>query len=210
MNVMEHNNNIGLIGNGGHADEAESYSRKPVGFRAVDKPYMNDRAEVDVTDPGENVNTAVHIAIGAPAVRKEMELKWPGESYESIISEHAIIDETAEIGEGSLVAPRVVITTNVKIGRHVVLNVAATVQHNSEVGDFTTIGPGAHIGGNVKIGEGVFIGIGANISNAVRIANGVVIGAGATVIKDADVENGVYVGTPAQLIKQNEGWLREI
>ena len=201
---------IGLIGGGGHADEAEAYAKKDIIFRAVDRNYLNEKATVDVEHPGSNKDTPVHIAIGAPGIRRELEERWPGIKYESIISEHAIVDPSAEVGEGSLIAPRVVVTTNVKLGRHVVLNVASTVQHDTTLGDFTTVGPGVHIGGNVIVGDGVFLGIGSNILNSVRIASGVVIGAGATVTKDADVENGVYVGTPAKLIRQNDGWLREI
>lgn len=211
---MNNEKYIGLIGDGGQANEAHSYTKKEVGFRAVNAEYIREGSDnnlIDIENPSDNdVDVSVHIAVGAPALRRELEQKWPGERYETIISEHAIVDRTAEIGEGSLVAPRAVITTDVKIGRHVIINVAATVQHNTEVGDFSTIGPGVNIGGNVKIGEGVFVGIGANISNGVTIADGIVIGAGSTIIRDADIENGVYVGTPAKLIKQNEEWLREI
>jgi len=202
--------NIGLIGGGGHADEVESYAGKPVIFRAADSQYLGGKVTVDISDPGDNINTPVHIAVGAPAVRKELESKWPGDVYETIVSDHAMVDESVEIGEGSLVAPSAVITTNVKLGAHVIVNVAASVQHNTTVGDFSTISPGVNIGGDVEIGEGVFIGIGANVSNSVKIANGVVVGAGATILENADVENGVYVGTPARIVKQNEGWLREI
>lgn len=202
---------IGIIGGGGHSEEAESYTNKKVAFRAVDKDYMSDTFQIDIENPDEEqIQTNVHIAVGAPGLRKSLEKKWPGEKYETIISEHAIIDPTAQIGEGTLIAPRAVITTNVKLGKHVVMNVASSIQHGSEVGDFSTIGPGVHVGGNVTIGEGVFIGIGANISNNLRIANGVVVGAGATLLSDADIENGVYVGTPAKNISQNEHWLNEI
>jgi len=204
---------IGIIGNGGQADEASSFSGKEIAFRAVDADYLEggDSELVDVLNPGlDNEAAPVHIAVGPPALRRELEKRWPGEHYETIISPHAVIDKTAEIGEGTLIAPRAVVTTNVKIGRHVIVNVAATIQHDSVVGDFSTVGPGVNIGGKVTIGEGVFIGIGANIINGISIANGVVIGAGATLIKSAEVENGVYVGTPAVLIKQNDGWLNEI
>ena len=204
---------IGIIGNGGQADEARSFSDKEIAFRAVDAAYLDDQDPglVDIANPGQdNETTPVHVAIGPPALRRELESRWPGERYETIVSPHAIIDRTVEIGEGTLVAPRAVITTNVKIGKHVIVNVAATIQHDSSVGDFSTIGPGVNVGGKVKIGEGVFVGIGANIINNITIADGVVVGAGATVVDNADVENGVYVGTPARLIRQNDGWLIEI
>ena len=202
---------IGLLGNGGQADEAESFYRGDVAFRAVSKKYLTEEATVDINHPDDDeMITPVCAAVGAPAVRRNLVKEWPGDLYKSIISEKSYIDDSAELGEGSIVAPSSVITTRVRIGRHAIINVAATIQHDSLIGDFVTVGPGSHIAGNVIIGDGVFVGIGAVVSNDVRISKGVVIGAGATLIRDADVENGVYVGTPAKLIKINEGWLGEV
>lgn len=203
---------IGIIGKGGHADEVMSYSPKEIGFQAVDRAYIKngDTETVDVASPGVAQDVPVHIAVGAPGVRKELEEKWPGATYESIISKYAYVDPSVEIGEGALIAPQAVVTTNVKLGRHTILNVACSVQHNAVIGDFTTIGPGSHLGGNVTTGKGVFIGIGVTVSNGITIANGVVVGAGATVVDNLEVENGVYVGVPAKLHGQNKEWLREI
>lgn len=203
-------NGIGIIGGGGHADEVESYLKTPLLFRAADKQYLNEKITVDVSEPREKKSTPVHIAVGAPRIRRELEKKWPGSKYVTIISEFAIVDSTAEVGEGSLLAPFSVLTTNVKIGKHVVVNVGSSLQHGTRVGNYVTIGPGVNIGGNVIIGDGVFVGIGATIANGVVIASGVVVGAGATVIRDAEIENGVYVGTPAVFIKENKEWLDEI
>lgn len=202
---------IGLLGSGGQADEAESYYSGDVVFRAVSEKYLSEIAAVDINNPSEEeVNTPVCAAVGAPAVRRDLIEEWSGNSYKSIISEKAYIDDSVELGEGSIVAPNSVITTRVKIGRHAIINVAATIQHESLLGDFVTIGPGSHIAGNVIIEDGVFVGIGAVVSNDIRVSKGVVVGAGATLVHDADVENGVYVGTPAKLIKVNEGWLSEV
>lgn len=203
---------IGLLGSGGQADEAAAFStKKEVVFRAVSKEYLGGHADVDISNPSEDAkDTPVLIAVGAPAVRRMLESQWPGEKYETITSEHAIVDSSASIAEGCLIAPRAVITTNVEIGAHTIVNVAASIQHDTKVGSFVTIGPGVNIGGNVTIGDGVFIGIGANVINNINIADGVVLGAGSTLIEDAETENGVYVGSPAKLIRQQDDWLREI
>jgi sugar O-acyltransferase (sialic acid O-acetyltransferase NeuD family) len=201
---------IGLIGSGGQADEVESFFPGEVVFRAVTKEYLGGRALVDVDMPGDMAATPVHIAVGAPGLRKTLTERWQGNEYTTIISDDALVNPDSEIGEGSLVAPRSVITTNVKIGRHVLVNVAATVQHNTAIGDYVTIGPGVNVGGNVTIEEGVFVGIGATISNGVHISEGVVVGAGAVVIDDLKEKNGVYVGVPAKLLRKNEGWINEI
>lgn len=202
---------IGLIGNGKQADEAASFSTKNVAFRAVSKQYIDSVARVDIENPSEEeLQTPVCIAVGAPALKRDLSRLWPGVQYESILSKKAYVDNSSEIGDGSIVAPGSIITTNVKIGRHALINVAATIQHDTIVGDFSSIGPGAHIAGNVEIGNGVYVGIGANIVNDIRVADGVVIGAGATLISHATEENGVYVGVPAKLIKHNEDWLSEV
>lgn len=203
---------IGIIGNGGQADEAASYHKGEVKFRAVSSEYV-DKELIDIAKPSdEQASTKVVLAIGAPAVRRFLESEWPGDKYETIVSEHAVVDKSAQIGRGSIIAPRAVITTNVLLGEHNIVNVGSTIQHDSKLGDFVTISPGVNIGGNVRIGSGVFIGIGANISNDVVIADGVVLGAGATVPPHINLvkENGVYVGSPARIVKQNPGWLSEI
>lgn len=205
---------IGLIGNGGQADEAESYLKNAeVEFRAISSEYVDveNPLHINILNPDEYQRVVpVVAAIGAPEVRKNMVANWPGEHFTTIQSEMAYVDPTVKIGEGSIIAPRSVITTNVEIGRHVIVNVAATISHNSKIGDFVTIGPGAHIAGNVEIQEGAFIGIGAVISNNILIVRGVVVGAGAVVTTNVLIENSVVVGVPAKQIKVNEGWLSEV
>lgn len=214
---MIEKNKIGLIGSGGQADEAESYViDRDVAFRAVDEDYIDDaisngKNAIDINNPvREQLETGIVVAIGAPALRRMMLEKWHGERYESIISEHAIVDTTANVGKGCIIAPRAVITTNVEIGAHSIINVAATISHDTKIGEFVTICPGVHIAGNVRIGDGVFVGIGATVSNNISIAPGVVVGAGAVVVKDIETENAVVVGVPATEVSKNEGWLREI
>jgi len=201
---------IGIIGGGGQADEAESFSTREVAFRAVEKPYVNDHARIDIEDPGELVDYPVVFAVGAPGLRRRLVQLWPGNNYTKVISRSSYIDDSSDIKEGVIIAPSAVITTNVIIGAHALINVGASVQHDSVIGDFVTVSPGARIGGNVDIGDGVFVGMGASIIQRVRIASGIVIGAGATVMADLLEENGVYVGTPAKLVKRNEGWIHEL
>ena len=203
---------IGLLGSGGQADETESYhSKDRTLFRAVHPEYITAENEIEINNPDEeHKDVPVIAAVGAPGLKREMTEAWPGVHFETIIAKEAYVDESSEIGEGSVIAPRAVITTNVKIGKHVLVNVGSTISHDCEIGDFTSVSPGVHIGGNVIIGEGAFIGIGAVVSHNIHIASGVVIGAGAVVTKSIETENSVVVGVPAQIIKVNESWLREL
>lgn len=210
---MEDHGEIGILGSGGQADEAESYTSRAVGFRALNEQYIDteNTSHINILTPTEYQKiTPVVAAIGAPEIRRKMVEDWPGEEFATIKEETAYVDKSVEIGDGVIIAPRAVITTNVKIGDHSIINVAATISHNSELGPYSTIGPGAHIAGNVKLGAGAFIGIGATVSNGLEIAEGVVVGAGAVVVDNVTEANAVVVGVPARVIKINEGWLSEV
>lgn len=201
---------IGIIGNGGQADETESYLASGVAFRAVENKYIDDIARVDIASPGEYADYPVVFAIGTPGLRKKLVDIWPGNNYTKVISKISHIDHSVDIREGAIIAPGTFITTNVEIGRHALINVGSSIQHDSKLGDFVTVGPGVRIAGNVNIEDGVFVGIGSTIIQRVNVAPGVVIGAGSVVTRDLDMENGLYVGAPARLVKENGSWLYEL
>jgi acetyltransferase EpsM len=206
------NEKIGLLGAGGQSSETESYlTTDKVQFKAVDKGYIENENEIDITDPTDSEELLPVVAsVGAPAARKDMVEKWPGRNYATVVSSEAYVGVDTIIGEGSIIAPRAVITTGVEIGRHSIINIATTLSHGDKIGDFVTISPGAHLGGDVVVGDGVFIGIGAIISNGLVIAEGSVIGAGAVVIESILQKNSVVVGVPARVVKVNEEWLRNV
>lgn len=205
---------VGILGAGGQSDEVEAYLGKRASFKAVDKSYLLPETKgvvIAVDEPSEHqILTPVVAAVGAPAVRKALVLRWPGDKYQSAISSKAVVDESTVIHPGCIIAHQAVITTNVNVGRHTIINVGATIGHDCSFGEYVTIGPGANIGGNVSLGDGVFVGIGATIKNDLNIAEGVVVGAGAVVIKDIVEPNSVYVGVPARIVSRNEGWLSEV
>lgn len=203
---------IGILGGGGQADEIESFldAGVRVQFRALDCEYLDTRnpVHIDIANPTKQQQQLPVIpAIGAPLIRKKLVTVWSGSNYEAIVHRSAVVDTSAAIGEGVVVAPGSIVTTGVSIGSYSIINVGATISHNCSLGEYATIGPGVHLGGNVTLGEGVFIGIGAVVKNGVAIASGVVIGAGAAVLHDITEENAVYAGVPARKIGQNDSWL---
>lgn len=204
--------NFGILGSGSQANEVQSYVfGSEVIFRAVDREYFSEDAQVNLTAPSESERSIpVVAAIGAPGVRKVLVDKWPGHEYIDVVSQHATVDPSVRFGGGCIIAPGAILTTDIVVGKHAIINLGSTVSHNCKIGDFVTISPGVHIAGDVVLGDGVFVGIGAILSNDINIASGVVIGAGAVVVDSIDEENSIYVGVPARKIGQNEGWLREI
>lgn len=208
---------LGLLGGGAQAKEIADYVSEqgiPISFFAIDPAFMEKGASIktlDITDPPNgSTEIAVLVAVGAPGLKKQLIAAWPGTNYTTLISKHAWVSKTAEVGIGSVVAPASSVATDVKIGRHVLINIGVTLSHDVVVGDYVSISPGVHIGGRVVLGNGVFVGIGATIKNDIKIADGVVIGAGAVVVKDILEVNTVAVGLPANVINRNPGWLYEI
>lgn len=207
---------IGIIGKGGQAREIEGYCQEEqttVAFYALDPQYMNANAtdEIDLNSPSdEQIATPVVMAIGAPAVKQDMAVTWPGANYASIISRRAYVAASSTIGVGTVIAPLSSVGPNTTIGDHALINISASVAHDCTMGDYTTVSPGVRIGGNVHIGDGSFIGIGATIKNGVTLAEGCVVGAGAVVLHSVETPYSVMVGVPAKSVKVNEGWLRAI
>lgn len=203
---------IGLIGNGGQANEIESYLSESfrVVLRAVTKQYIDSVDPVLIDVEAVCKDLPVIAAVGGPGLRKRLTQLWRQKDYLTLISEQASVAKDIVIGAGSVICPNATVTTGVIIGQHVIVNIGATISHDCTVGDYVTISPGVHIAGKVSIGDGVFIGIGAIISDRVSIASGSIIGAGAVLVDDISEKNSVAVGIPAKVIKKNDEWLYEL
>ncbi|GAA1439918.1 hypothetical protein [Leifsonia poae] len=204
---------IGILGAGGQASELAAYvGAESVSFYAVDAQHLSAAGRtIDVTAPSdEQRGCEVIAAVGAPAVRRELVSRWPGDRFGAYVSPAAYVGPTVGIGDGSIVSPGAVLTASVLVGHHVIVNVGASISHDVVVGDFATIGPGARIGGHCRLGAGVVIGIGAVVKNDVAIADGVIVGAGAVVVADVEEPNAVVIGNPARTLRIAEGWAREL
>jgi sugar O-acyltransferase (sialic acid O-acetyltransferase NeuD family) len=111
----------------------------------------------------------------------------------------SVIDASASLGHGNLIAARSYIGANAKIGNHCFLHAGAIVDYSAEVHDFVQIGAGAIINSNVHIGEGALIGSGATIISGVKIGKNASVGFGSLVLKDV-AEGQTVFGVPAQKI----------
>ena len=133
------------------------------------------------------------------ARKKIVEKLGPSARYASLIHPTAMVGETNEIGEGTIIRANVTITCDVKIGKHGYFGPGVAVGHDSVLGDYVSISPRVFISGNCKIGDEVSIGVGALIREKIEIAPGTVVGMGAVVVKD--LSGGIYVGNPARLLR---------
>lgn len=117
-----------------------------------------------------------------------------------IIHNTAYVDNTALLGEGTVVQANVTIDKGCIVGNNVFINICSTIAHDSYIGDHSFLAPCVAVAGATRVGICSFIGTNATIINRLQITGNVVIGAGAVVTKDIK-EPGTYVGCPAHKIK---------
>ena len=119
-----------------------------------------------------------------------------GYKFLTIISNDAIISETATICNGVQIFPGSIINANSYVGSNSIINSGSIIGHDSKMGDNSHIAPGATIAGNVVCEDDVFIGAGATIINDLLIGRGSLIGAGSMVNKNILSESKVFAAKP--------------
>ncbi len=145
------------------------------------------------------------IAIGNNAIREQVFFKikdWC--VFQTMIHRTAYISRFAEIGEGTVIMPKVCINAEVTVGKHCIINTGAVIEHECTIGDFVHISPNAALAGNISIDNGAHIGLGAQIIQGVSVGKNAIVGAGSVVLNDVP-KNAVVVGNPARIIKYSNG-----
>lgn len=104
-------------------------------------------------------------------------------SIPSLISPHALVSGTSQIGRGVFIAHNVVVNHGAHVGDFCILNTSSVVGHDVVIGESAVISGNAFIGGDVKIGRGTLIGPGANIIQGISIGDRVVISIGSVVAR---------------------------
>ena len=126
-------------------------------------------------------------------------------------SDKAVIDPSAQIGEGTKICDFAWIGPNVKIGKGCKVQAFAFIPENVVIGDNVFIGPHVCFTNDkhppshgawkndppTVVEDGAAIGAGAVILPSVRIGKEAVIGAGAVVTKDVEPKT-IIMGNPAR------------
>jgi sugar O-acyltransferase (sialic acid O-acetyltransferase NeuD family) len=206
-----------MLGSGGHARVLQQTLRD-VGFelhgyvapRDVDSRLAPDDGGVEVAWLGYDANLLEFDredfllingigSAGSLHVRQSVFEKFTeaGFNFLQIVSDTAIVSDSANLLEGVQVLAGAIIGVDAFIDEDTIVNTGAIVEHDAVIGRSCHISVAAKLAGEVSVGQGSHIGIGATIIQGLQIGENCIIGAGAVVIRDVP-DNHMAVGVPAQ------------
>jgi sugar O-acyltransferase (sialic acid O-acetyltransferase NeuD family) len=142
------------------------------------------------------------VAVGNNGIRGRMtkQLRKAGLCIVSAIHTHAFIDDTAQIGQGSIIEMGAMVHPESRIGEGVFVGGSTVVAHDCVIGDYTLLGGGVVFGGDVVVEAYATLGVGTILQPHVRIGRNVTTGIGTVVVKDLP-DNAVAVGVPAKILR---------
>ncbi|WP_428653863.1 acetyltransferase [Runella sp.] len=165
----------------------------------LSKKELWDIPVVGHYDPDFEAGRALIIAIGNNQIRRKIAPSIQ-HRFGKVVHPFAIIDETAQIEEGTVVFQSAVIQADARIGKHVIINTSSSVDHECILHDYVHIAPNATLCGNVQVGEGTLIGAGSIVAPNLTIGKGCMIAAGSVVTKHIP-DFAIVRGNPARIIK---------
>jgi sugar O-acyltransferase (sialic acid O-acetyltransferase NeuD family) len=152
----------------------------------------------------------VALGLGENGHRRRIALDYE-RAGKSRLSFPAIVDPSALLGQGVVVAPgaqilaRAVVNTGARVERFAIVNTGAIVEHDALIGTYASVAPGACLGGGVRLGEGAFVGLGACVLQEIAIGAHALLGAGAVAIADLP-DAAVAFGVPAEIKRSRKPW----
>ena len=152
----------------------------------------------------KDINSPLIISIGNNVIRKKVAEKLKSANYYSAVcAKSAVVSDSAELDEGTVVMQGVIIQHSAKIGKHCIINTGASIDHDCKIGDFVHIAPHCTLCGEVEVGEGTLIGAGATVIQGIKIGKWALIGAGSVVVNDIP-DNSIAYGSPCKVVRENQ------
>jgi sugar O-acyltransferase (sialic acid O-acetyltransferase NeuD family) len=112
----------------------------------------------------------------------------------------AIVDSTAQIGEGTFVAPFASVFFQASVGKDCIIGPYSMVSHRSVLGRSVVMHPYSVVAGSSTLGDYCLLGLRSTVIDKINICSQVVVGAGSMITKNID-HAGTYVGSPARKTK---------
>ena len=137
----------GFLGHGGYGHTVD--------YKSYQHLYLGEVSEHEFKEDEYCI-----IGAGYPNLRIKIynELKSRNIKFFNLITDSAVICESATIGEANVINGNSSISVDTNIGSCNVLNGDVIIGHDTQIGDFNFIGPRSQILGNVKIGSNNTIG----------------------------------------------------
>ena len=179
----------------GISDLEENLGKEVLG---IETRYTDDQLET-LHDKGIKYAFVTLGSVGNPdnRIRLFEMLKQIGFEIPVIISKDAMVDESVEIEDGTVIMPGAIINPGTEIGKNCIINTGAIIDHDCMIGDHVHIAPGVTLSGSVKIGSRSHIGTGASVIHGIEIGSRVIAGAGSVVV-NAIQDNKKVMGVPAR------------
>lgn len=133
---------------------------------------------------------ALVLAIGIPEIRRRVAemLVARGAEFLSLVHPTAIVADSAQVGEGTILCPYAIVSDNCKLGKFVLMNYHSSVGHDSSVADFSVFSPYATLGGGASIGEDVFLGLHSSVGPHVSLGDRCKVSAGSAALATAPAD----------------------
>ena len=197
---------LAIFGAGGHGREV-AWLAQLAGWQLVDLVFVVDRREyltgpvngipvVLLTDLPAGARYGFVVALGDSRQRQHAADNCVRAGLEpvTLTAPSAMLSDSVQAGEGTVICAGAIVTTNVTLGRHVHINIGCSVSHDARIGDFATLSPGVRLSGHVIVEEHAFLGTGAIVING-SAEKPLVIGANAVVAAGACVTASVAAGS---------------
>ena len=166
------------------------------GLRGNYPPILGTVEEYEIQE-----NDVFFVALGDSKWRRHYAeiIENKGGMFHTIICPDCIINDTAEIGEGSFISSWCNISDNVIIGKHVLTHNFCAIGHDAKVEDYCSLLSGAFMGGYSEIGEGSQMSPKSMILPHKKVGKNVMVGAASVVMRNIKDDISVH-GNPAKQI----------
>ncbi len=114
-------------------------------------------------------NLVILVAANVPLAHAKIKQRYAGRNFDQAgwpaIHASSVVHETAELGSGVVIEPRVVVGARVKLAKGVRVMSGVVIEHDVTVDENSILHPGCIIGYGSKLGRDVVVGAGSVIGS---------------------------------------------